>query len=114
VWMTTQWIAYAGTSTGYVYYTTDRGTTWTQLQGFGGAAVHDIQFWTPSVGYLIAGDTIYRTIDGVTFTAETTPTAAILRDLDLCSANKFWAVGQTAADLDLAVHGHPTAEVPIF
>jgi photosystem II stability/assembly factor-like uncharacterized protein len=114
VWMTSQWIAYVGTSTGYVYYTEDRGTTWTQLQGFGGEAIHDIQFWTDSTGYLIAGDTIYRTVDGVTFTAETTPTAAILRDLDLCSVNKFWAVGQTSADLDLAVHGHPAAEVPIF
>jgi photosystem II stability/assembly factor-like uncharacterized protein len=114
VWMTTQWIAYAGTSTGYVYYTLDRGVTWTQLQGFGGAAVHDIQFWTPSAGFLIAGETIYRTVDGVTFTAETTPDAAILRDLDLCSANAFWAVGQTSTDLDIAVHGHPTAEVPIF
>ncbi|NIV28245.1 MAG: hypothetical protein GWN58_01665 [Anaerolineae bacterium] len=88
--------------------------TWTQLQSFSSEVIHDIQFWTDSTGYLIAGDTIYRTIDGVTFTAETTPTAAILRDLDLCSQNKFWAVGQTSADLDLAVHGHEAAEVPIF
>jgi photosystem II stability/assembly factor-like uncharacterized protein len=112
-WMTTQWIAYAGTSTGYVYYSLDRGATWTQLASLTDP-IHRIKFFDVENGYLIAGETIYRTIDGgATWTAQTTPAAAILRDLSLCDANEFWAVGQTSGDLDIAVHGEPVPEVPI-
>lgn len=113
IWMLTEWVAFAGTRTGYVYYTEDRGVTWTQLQNIG-SPIYKIQMWTDTLGFLIAGNTIYRTVDGVTFTEEETPTAAILRDMDLCSPNAGWAVGQTAADADLAVHFQPQPATPIF
>lgn len=49
---TTEWLV--GTDTGYLYYTTNGGVTWTE-KGFPGChsgAVHDIGFSTPSVGWL--------------------------------------------------------------
>ena len=112
--MVTQWIAYVATYSGYVYYTQDRGTTWTQLQNIG-SAIYDLKMWSDTVGYLLASGDVWRTIDGVSFTQDTsTPAAGILRQLSLCSANELWAVGQTTGDLDLAVHGQPQPATPIF
>jgi photosystem II stability/assembly factor-like uncharacterized protein len=112
----TQWIAYIGTSTGYVYYTTDRGTTWSVLQNIG-SEVLDLKMWSDTIGYLLAKDgaDVWRTVDGVTFVQDTsTPAAAILRQLSICSANELWAVGQTSTDADMAVHGQPQPATPIF
>jgi photosystem II stability/assembly factor-like uncharacterized protein len=60
-----------GTATGRLYYTRDGGLTWTEkaFPGSGAGVIRDIQFSTPSVGYM-AHDTatprgrILRTIDG--------------------------------------------------
>jgi hypothetical protein len=114
VWMTTQWIAYCGTDAGTVYYSLDRGVTWTLLQTLGTDPVRDIQFWTDTTGYVLYGNTVYRTVDAVEFVAQTTPTAAVLRDLDLCGPNSGWAVGQTSANADLAVHFQPQPATPIY
>lgn len=111
--MVTEWIAYVAAGTA-VYYTTDRGTTWTLLQTIG-YTIQDLVMWNDSLGYLLANADVYRTVDGVTFNADTsTPTNAILRKLSLCSGNQLWAVGQTAGDLDMAVHGQPQPATSIF
>lgn len=71
VWMKSalEWLI--GTATGELWYTRDGGATWTQkaFPGSGAGQVRDIQFATPTVGYM-AHDTaavagrILRTIDG--------------------------------------------------
>lgn len=71
VWMKTKDIWLVGSAAGVLYYTNNAGISWT-TKGFGGSgagAVHDINFVTPSVGYLAhataaAVGRILRTIDG--------------------------------------------------
>lgn len=71
VWMLspTQWLV--GTAGGSLYYTLDSGTTWTEksFPGSGSGQVRDIQFVTPSVGYMAHSTSapagrVLRTIDG--------------------------------------------------
>jgi len=71
VWMRTADEWFVGAANGNLYYTRDRGVTWTQkaFNGDGAGQVRDIVFATPTVGYM-AHDTvtpvgrILRTIDG--------------------------------------------------
>ena len=71
VWMRspTEWLV--GTAGGALYYTLDAGATWTlkSFAGSGTGLVRDIQFATPSVGYMAHNTTtpagrIFRTLDG--------------------------------------------------
>jgi photosystem II stability/assembly factor-like uncharacterized protein len=71
IWMRTEEEWFVGTANGRLYYTRDAGLTWTErtFPGSGAGQVRDIQFATPTVGYM-AHDTavpagrILRTIDG--------------------------------------------------
>jgi len=71
IWMRSEEEWFVGTAGGRLYYTRDAGDTWTEkaFPGSGAGVVRDIQFATPTVGYL-AHDTatpvgrILRTIDG--------------------------------------------------
>lgn len=65
----TEW--FIGTADGNLYYTRDGGANWTQksFPGSGSGAVRDIQFSTPTVGYMAHDLTtprgrILRTVDG--------------------------------------------------
>lgn len=71
VWAVTNRFFIAVTATGYVYYTKDRGLTWTEKSfvGSGSGVGHDIAFASDSVGYLSHATTaprgrILRTYDG--------------------------------------------------
>ncbi len=71
VWVksATEW--FVGTATGLLYYTIDAGATWTlkSFPGSGTGQVRDIQFATPTVGYMAHDLTtprgrVLRTVDG--------------------------------------------------
>lgn len=71
VWLIspTEWLV--GTAAGRMYYTADAGNTWTEklFSGSGSGQVRDIEFVTPSVGFMAHSTTapagrIFRTIDG--------------------------------------------------
>ena len=70
VWMRTEDEWWVGTSNGRLYVTINAGVVWTQVQlpGTAPTAIHDIQFATPSVGYVsgAAGgaSAMWRTYDG--------------------------------------------------
>lgn len=72
VWMFSKYTWFVGMSDGSLWYTTDSGTNWTQKTLPGQsvlASIKDIQFSTPTVGWLAATTTtpagrVYRTIDG--------------------------------------------------
>ena len=59
VWMKSQKEWWVGTADGYLYYTTDTGTTWTAkaFSGSGSGQVRDIAFATDSVMYIAHEDT---------------------------------------------------------
>lgn len=71
VWMHSEDVWFIGAANGNLYYTRDAGVTWTQkaFAGDGAGEVRDIQFSTPTVGYM-AHDTatpsgrVLRTVDG--------------------------------------------------
>jgi hypothetical protein len=68
VWMHSELVWVVGDSNGVIWYTTNRGETWTQIADFG-AAVYDIAFATDSVGYAAYATAtprggIRRTYDG--------------------------------------------------
>lgn len=68
VWVKTEYCWFVGDNAGRLWYTTDKGATWTQKRDFG-ASLNDISFATDSVGYVAvttstpAGQ-IWRTYDG--------------------------------------------------
>lgn len=71
VWMKSELIWLVGTAAGELWYTRDGGDNWTikSFSGSGAGSVRDIQFSTPTVGYMShtsgAGNgRIFRTIDG--------------------------------------------------
>lgn len=71
VWVKSEDEWWVGTSTGRLYYTLDRGVTWTQkaFSGSGTGQVRDIAFSTDSVGYMAHSTAapagrILRTYDG--------------------------------------------------
>lgn len=70
VWMKSPTVWLIGNASGALYYTSDSGTTWTQLSfsGSGTGSVRDLSFSTDAVGYM-AHDVssvgyILRTLDG--------------------------------------------------
>jgi len=71
IWMFSASVWFVGSNTGYLYYTTNKGDTWTEIEfpGYGSGVVRDIFFSTDSVGWL-SHDTstpagrILRTLDG--------------------------------------------------
>lgn len=71
VWMRSAAEWFIGTAGGRLYYTRNSGSTWTEkaFPGSGAGVVYDIQFATPTVGYLAHTTAaplgrILRTIDG--------------------------------------------------
>lgn len=71
VWMKSESEWWVGTSAGALYYTLNKGTTWTNkaFPGYGSGVVYDIVFPTNSVGYLAHTTSgtrgrILRTYDG--------------------------------------------------
>lgn len=106
VWMEslTEWLV--GTAGGKLYYTADKGVTWTEIAfpGSGAGAVQDIAFATPSVGYMshttaVPKGRILRTIDGghSWYVAPESGAAMIGNDrinaLDTCDPNVVWGGG---------------------
>lgn len=69
VWCMSKTTWLVGTGNGKLYYTTNSGLTWTQIQiGLTGAVVNDIKFYDDTVGYMaieIGGGVgrVYRTTD---------------------------------------------------
>lgn len=71
VWMKTDLVWLVGTAGGQLFYTVDGGANWTEktFSGSGAGSVNDIQFATPTVGYMSHQTAapvgrIFRTIDG--------------------------------------------------
>lgn len=71
IWVKSESEWWVGTSTGRMYYTLDKGKTWTQksFSGSGAGGVYDIFFSTPSVGWMAHATAaprgrIFRTYNG--------------------------------------------------
>ena len=66
VWMRTESEWWVTTDDGELYYTRDYGVTWhlKALPGANIAELHDIQFVTPSVGYVAGGTSTLATVHG--------------------------------------------------
>lgn len=112
---------FIGTATGFMYFTTDGGVTWTtgSFSGSGSGVVRDINFSTGAVGYLAhstAGNVgrIFRTYDGGytwNLLPETTaafPTNQRINKLATCpyDANIIWGGGLGIATDGVVVFGN--------
>lgn len=89
--LTSYWI---GTSGGKVYYTITGGETWVEQTFSGNAVIHDIQFATPDVGYIVAADStpvgrIITTWNGGADWSLTTPSLLTHRVVSLPTMNRI-------------------------
>lgn len=106
VWMktATEWLV--GTAGGKLFYTVDKGVSWTEIPfpGSGAGAVHDIVFATPTVGYMSHATAaprgrILRSVDGghSWYVAPESGVAMIANDrineLATCDPNVIWGGG---------------------
>lgn len=100
--------AWIGYSNGKLYYTTDGGATWTErsFAGAGTGEVQAVKFLNDYVGvmarnaapvdiYTLPVGNMLTTIDGgYTWEALTTPTNSGLNSISICSAWRFYVVGE--------------------
>jgi len=111
VWLKSEKEWWVGTSTGYLYYTKNGGTTWTakSFPGSGAGVVWDIQFPTDSVGYLshstaTTSGKILESVDGgyswivAPRGVGTLPANDRLTALATCSTDPNFVVGVGLAD----------------
>lgn len=101
-------VIFVGSAAGRLYYTQDAGANWTEkaFSGNGSGSVNDIQFSTPTVGYMATqtGATkgrVYRTIDGG-FSWYILPEAA---GLSLPQSDSILALAACSEDPNLAFAG---------
>ena len=105
---------WVGTDDGDIYYSNDHGVTWTirPFTGSGAGAVYDLEFFTPTVGYMAHSPTaatgiLYRTRDGgYTWEAESATVAGELYSVHTCSINQAFAVGEIAPTNSLILKAH--------
>jgi len=116
----TDYIWYVGDEAGILHYTTDGGESWgnkdiNAIKGVDNAVIQDIQFGTPSVGYLLANQTmgayqylggeiagqVLRTLNGgctwyelpEAVTNSTIPAADAFNALATCGPSNLWIAG---------------------
>jgi len=105
-------IWWTGDNGGNLYYSGDRGTTWTSraFDGSGAGEVQDIKFFTDLVGWMVHDSaapvgTLFRTRDGGYHWEEitTVPTNSGLNALFVCNENLAWAVGEAHSGTAMVV-----------
>ena len=90
------------TLNGNVWYSRDRGTTWTETWAGNGTAIKCLDVASPTVYFLIDDDAgsndIYQTVDGgLSFQEYTTPANTELEHIIVLSPTLVFAVGNAGA-----------------